>query len=80
MVTFGGWKEDFMLVVNKTTPTGSGQSELGTERLLFVLPRGKVSLIIDNQRNLLDRVCVKETSLLEIILWLEFECLPISGS
>ena len=42
MVTFGGWKEDFMLVVNKTTQKGSGQSELGTERLLFVMPRGKV--------------------------------------
>lgn len=42
MVTFGGWKEDFMLVVNKTTPKRSGQSELGTERLLFVMPRGKV--------------------------------------
>ncbi|XP_028409734.1 pleckstrin homology domain-containing family H member 2-like [Dendronephthya gigantea] len=42
VVTFGGWKEDFMLVVNKTTPKRSGQSELGTERLLFVMPRGKI--------------------------------------
>ena len=42
VVTFGGWKEDFMLVVNKMTSKGSGQSELGTERLLFVLPRGKI--------------------------------------
>lgn len=46
VVTFGGWKEDFMLVVNKTTQKGSGQSELGTERLLFVMPRGKVSIIL----------------------------------
>ena len=45
VVTFGGWKEDFMLVVNKTTPKGSGQSELGTERLLFVLSRGKVIMV-----------------------------------
>lgn len=55
MVTFGGWKEDFMLVVNKTTQKGSGQSELGTERLLFVMPRGKVlqylTLIYINMNN-----------------------------
>ena len=42
MVTFGGWKEDFMLVVNQSIMRGGNTVEQGTQRLLFVMSRGKV--------------------------------------
>ncbi|XP_068729703.1 pleckstrin homology domain-containing family H member 1-like isoform X1 [Montipora capricornis] len=43
VVTFGGWKEDFMLVVNQSIMRGGNTVEQGTQRLLFVMPsRGKI--------------------------------------
>lgn len=45
VVTFGGWKEDFMLVVNQSIMRGGNTVEQGTQRLLFVMPRAKVILI-----------------------------------
>lgn len=44
VVTFGGWKEDFMLVVNQSIMRGGNTVEQGTQRLLFVMSRGKVIL------------------------------------
>ena len=46
MVTFGGWKDDFMLVVNQSIMRGGNTVEQGTQRLLFVMSRGKVSFRI----------------------------------
>ena len=46
MVTFGGWKDDFMLVVNQSIMRGGNTVEQGTQRLLFVMSRGKVSVLI----------------------------------
>lgn len=43
VVTFGGWKEDFMLVVNQSIMRGGNTVEQGTQRLLFVMSRGKVT-------------------------------------
>jgi len=42
VVTFGGWKEDFMLVVNQSIMRGGNTVEQGTQRLLFVMSRGKI--------------------------------------
>ncbi|XP_022810522.1 pleckstrin homology domain-containing family H member 2-like isoform X3 [Stylophora pistillata] len=42
VVTFGGWKEDFMLVVNQSIMRGGNTVEQGTQRLLFVMPRAKI--------------------------------------
>ena len=46
VVTFGGWKDDFMLVVNQSIMRGGNTVEQGTQRLLFVMSRGKVSVLI----------------------------------
>ena len=43
VITFGGWKEDFMLVVNQSIMRGGNTVEQGTQRLLFVMSRGKVT-------------------------------------
>lgn len=47
MVTFGGWKEDFMLVVNQSIMRGGNTVEQGTQRLLFVMSRGKVISFVE---------------------------------
>ena len=47
VVTFGGWKEDFMLVVNQSIMRGGNTVEQGTQRLLFVMSRGKVISFVE---------------------------------
>ncbi|XP_048586759.1 pleckstrin homology domain-containing family H member 1 isoform X2 [Nematostella vectensis] len=42
VVTFGGCKDDFMLVVNQSIMRGGNTVEQGTQRLLFSMPRGKI--------------------------------------
>ncbi|CAH3122183.1 unnamed protein product [Porites lobata] len=42
VVTFGGWKDDFMLVVNQSIMRGGATVEQGTQRLLFVMSREKI--------------------------------------
>ena len=44
VVTFGGWKDDFMLVVNQSIMRGGATVEQGTQRLLFVMSREKVTV------------------------------------
>ncbi|XP_031572263.1 pleckstrin homology domain-containing family H member 1-like isoform X2 [Actinia tenebrosa] len=42
VVTFGGCKDDFMLVVNQSIMRGGNTVEQGTQRLLFNMTRGKI--------------------------------------
>ncbi|XP_020901839.1 pleckstrin homology domain-containing family H member 1 isoform X2 [Exaiptasia diaphana] len=42
VVTFGGCKDDFMLVVNQSIMRGGSTIEQGTQRLLFNMARGKI--------------------------------------
>ncbi|KAL4238975.1 Pleckstrin y domain-containing H member 2 [Mactra antiquata] len=42
VVTFGGWNEDLMIVVNKLIESAPHHYEHRTQKLLFILPRHKV--------------------------------------
>ena len=58
-MTFGGWKDDFMLVVNQSIMRGGNTVEQGTQRLLFEMSRGKVrhghTSRSDQRKNLRER-------------------------
>lgn len=43
VITFGGWKEDFMLVVSQLFESAPHHYEHRTEKLLFVMSKFKVS-------------------------------------
>ncbi|XP_036360051.1 pleckstrin homology domain-containing family H member 1 isoform X3 [Octopus sinensis] len=54
VVTFGGWKDDFMLVVNQLIESAPHHYEHRTEKMLFVLPKPKIlelSLLIASYIN-----------------------------
>ncbi|GAB1608428.1 pleckstrin homology domain-containing family H member 1-like isoform X1, partial [Argonauta hians] len=54
VVTFGGWKDDFMLVVNQLIESAPHHYEHRTEKMLFVLPKAKIlqlSLLIASYIN-----------------------------
>lgn len=42
VVTFGGWKDDFMLVVNQLIESAPHHYEHRTEKMLFTMPKAKI--------------------------------------
>ncbi|KAJ8308071.1 hypothetical protein KUTeg_012945 [Tegillarca granosa] len=42
VITFGGWKDDFMLVVNQLIESAPHHYEHHTEKLIFIMPKAKI--------------------------------------
>ena len=44
VITFGGWKDDFMIVVTQLIESAPHHYEHRTQKLLFVMPKTKVNI------------------------------------
>ena len=51
VVTFGGWNEDLMIVVNQLIESAPHHYEHRTDKLLFLLPKHKVGQRVTRKVN-----------------------------